>query len=92
VVALEIIVGERDVWDPHLLAILVTTPARTDVIENLLLLKRLILYELIEFNKQWHLEKNGVKPAVVAFECAVSPVHHLQKMTIFTDVPVVCDL
>ncbi len=78
-VALEFVVGERDVWDPHLLVILLMTPARTDIIDNILLAKRLFLDKLIEFNKRWCLEKNGVKPAVEAFERVVSPVHHLQK-------------
>jgi hypothetical protein len=67
---------------------------RMDVIENILLVERLFLVKLIESNKRWLLEKNGLNPEVVCrIQRIVSPVHHLQKMTIiFSDVPVVCDL
>jgi len=90
--SLEFVVGERNFRHPHLWAILLTTPASADVVENILLVESLILDELVEFNKRWCLEKDGVKPAVVGFKSVVSPVHHLQKLTIFfADVPAVRD-
>ena len=91
--SLEFVVGERDFWHPHLWAILLTMPASADVVENILLAESLILDKLVEFNKQWGLEKDGVESAVVPFKRIVSPVHHQQKLTIFfADVPAVRDL